>query len=88
MTVPKQWEVTKGCKLCFRCLADGHRGEECFKSRVCGLNRCRSYHHRMFHKDGAEVKSPLELMAAVVGLQLAEAVRNILNLPKHESLFW
>ena len=30
----------------------------------------------------------LELMAAVVGLRLAEAVGNILNLPKHEWLFW
>ena len=29
----------------------------------------------------------LELMAAVVGLRLAEAVGNILNLPKHEWLF-
>lgn len=27
-------------------------------------------------------------MAAVVGLRLAEAVGNILNLPKHEWLFW
>ena len=30
----------------------------------------------------------LKLMAAVVGLRLAEAVGNILNLPKHEWLFW
>lgn len=30
----------------------------------------------------------LELMAAVVGLRLAEAIGNILNLPKHEWLFW
>ena len=30
----------------------------------------------------------LELMAAVVGLRLAEAVGNILNLSKHEWLFW
>ena len=58
MTVPKRWEVAKGCKLCFRCLADGHRGEECFKSRVCVLNGCRSYHHRMLHEDRAEVKTP------------------------------
>ena len=50
--------VTKGCKLCFCCLADGHQGEECFKSRVCGLNGCRSYHHRMLHEDRAEVKTP------------------------------
>ena len=32
--------------------------------------------------------SRLELMAAVVGLRLAEAVGNILNFPKHEWLFW
>ena len=30
----------------------------------------------------------LELMAAVVRLRLAEAVGNILNIPKHEWLFW
>ena len=58
MTVPKRWEVATGHKLCFRCLADGHRGEECFRSRVCGLNGCRSYHHRMLHEDPAEVKTP------------------------------
>ena len=34
MTVPKRWEVAKGCKVCFSCLAGGHRGEECFKSRA------------------------------------------------------
>ena len=58
MTVPKRWKVAKGYKLCFRCLADGHRGEECFRSRVCGLNGCRSYHHQMLHEDRAEVKTP------------------------------
>ena len=25
---------------------------------VCGLNGCRSYHHRMLHEDRAEVKTP------------------------------
>ena len=30
----------------------------------------------------------LELMAAVVRLRLAEAIGNILNIPKHEWLFW
>ena len=58
MIVPKRWEVAKGCKLCFHCPADGHRGEECFKSRVCGLNGRRSYHHRILHEDRAEVKTP------------------------------
>ena len=58
MTVPERWEVATGHKLCFRFLADGHRGEECFRSRVCGLNECRSYHHRMLHEHLAEVVTP------------------------------
>lgn len=49
MTAPKRWEVATGHTLCFCCLADGHRGEECFRSSVCGQNGCRSYHHRMLH---------------------------------------
>ena len=35
-----------------------HRDEECFRSRVCGLNGCRSYHHRMLHENRAEIKAP------------------------------
>ena len=58
MTVPKRWELATGHKLCFRCLANGHRGEEYFRSRVCGLNGCKSHHHRMLHEDQAEVKTP------------------------------
>ena len=30
----------------------------------------------------------LELMAAVVGLRLAETIGSVLNIPKHEWLFW
>lgn len=53
MTVAKGWEVATGHKLCFRCLADGHRGETCFRSRVCGQDGCRLAHHQMLHEDGA-----------------------------------
>ena len=30
----------------------------------------------------------LELMAAVVGLRLAETIGSVLNIPKHDQLFW
>jgi len=54
MTVPKRWEVATEHKLCLCCLADGHRGEECFRRRVCGLNGCSSHHHRILHEDGLD----------------------------------
>ena len=57
MTVPKRWEVATEHKLCFRCLANRHRGEACFRSRVCDLNGCRSHHHRMLHEDGADYRT-------------------------------
>ena len=57
MSVAKRWEVATGQKLCFRCLADGHRGEACLRSRVCGLNGCTSTHHRMLHEDKTDDKT-------------------------------
>ena len=57
MTVPKRWEVATEHKLCFRCLADGHRGEACFRSRLFGLSGCRSAHHRMLHEDEVDNKT-------------------------------
>ena len=38
-------------KNCLRCLSDGHRGEVCFRSRVCGIKGCRSHHRRLLHED-------------------------------------
>jgi len=51
MSVDMRWNVAKEQKLCFRCLSNGHRGEACSRSRVCGLNGCGSHHHRMLHED-------------------------------------
>ena len=51
MTVNHRWDVAKDHKLCFRCLGDGHRGESCGTSRVCGIKGCKSSHHRMLHGD-------------------------------------
>ena len=51
MTANDRWNMATEHKLCFRCLGDGHRGESCFRSRTCGINGCRSHHHRMLHED-------------------------------------
>ena len=51
MTVNERWNIAKEQKLCFRCLSDGHRGEACLRSRVCGIKGCRSHHHRLLHED-------------------------------------
>ena len=37
-------------KLCFRCLGEGHLGQHCFRTRVCGLNGCQEVHHRLLHQ--------------------------------------
>ena len=51
MSVDDRWNIAKEQKLCFRCLSDGHRGEVCFRSRVCGIKGCRFHHRRLLHED-------------------------------------
>ena len=35
--------------LCFHCLAKGHPGKSCPRSRQCGQNGCQESHHRLLH---------------------------------------
>ena len=51
MTANDRWNLATEHKQCFKCLGDGHRGESCFRSKTCGINGCRSHHHRMLHED-------------------------------------
>ena len=53
MTANERWNVATEHKLCFRCLSDGPHGESCFRSKTCGINGCRSHHHRMLHAEPA-----------------------------------
>ena len=53
VAVYSRWEVAKKHKLCFRCLSDGNSGESCLRGRMCNLNGCRSFHHRLLHEDPA-----------------------------------
>ena len=50
MEISKRWEYAKKFKLCFRCLGEGHLGQSCFRTRVCGLDGCQEVHHRLLHK--------------------------------------
>jgi len=49
MGVSKRWECAKKFKLCFRCLGEGHQGQSCYRSRLCGLDGCQEVHHRLLH---------------------------------------
>ena len=35
--------------LCFRCLSNTHKGSSCRRFRECGIDGCKSNHHRLLH---------------------------------------
>ena len=47
--VDYRWQFAKEKKLCFRCLATDHRGKDCRKARICGIEGCPRNHHRLLH---------------------------------------
>ena len=47
--VDDRWQCAKERKLCFRCLAADHRGEDCRKARICGIDGYPRNHHRLLH---------------------------------------
>ena len=53
MTVNQRWDIAREQRVCFRCLSYGHQGEACVRSRICGLNGCRSAHHRLLHDENS-----------------------------------
>ena len=48
--VAERWNVAKQNQLCYRCLAQGHQGRDCPRSRPCGQDGCTDLHHRLLHK--------------------------------------
>ena len=54
MTVQKRWEKARSLKLCFRCLGHGHSGNNCSRSRPCGVQGCTETHNRLLHRVKAE----------------------------------
>ena len=51
MDVSKRSELDKKLRLCFCCLGEGHSGQYCTPTKVCGLNSCKELHHRLLHSD-------------------------------------
>ncbi len=56
--IPERWEIAKQYHLCFRCLGRGHGGVSCRRSRPCGLDGCRSRHHRLLHESKEQTPAP------------------------------
>ena len=49
-SVPERWNIARRLQLCYRCLAEGHTGKSCTRTRVCGENGCLEVHHRLLHR--------------------------------------
>lgn len=49
-SVTQRWQLAKQFGLCYRCLGDNHRGRDCRRGRVCGIDGCKGTHHRLLHE--------------------------------------
>ena len=47
--IPERWNLARIFQLCYRCLAEGHQGKSCRKTRRCGIDGCNKVHHRLLH---------------------------------------
>ena len=47
--ISERWNIAKRFKLCYRCLAEGHNGKSCRRTRRCGKNGCHKVHHKLLH---------------------------------------
>ena len=55
-SISDKWDIAKRCQLCFCCLAEGHFGRKCPRSRQCGQNGCKSLHYRLLHQPSQETE--------------------------------
>ncbi|XP_022110026.1 uncharacterized protein LOC110989747 [Acanthaster planci] len=46
-----RFKIVKEHHLCFPCLIQGHKGEECEFKKKCGKNGCLRMHHTLIHFD-------------------------------------
>ena len=44
-----RWKIAKDQALCFWCLSNTHKDLSCHCSRECGIDGCKSNHHRLLH---------------------------------------
>ncbi|XP_045772949.1 uncharacterized protein LOC123872612 [Maniola jurtina] len=55
----ERWDTAKSKRLCFRCLRYRTKTHRC-RVKVCGINSCRNYHHKMLHYNKTEKKEDKE----------------------------
>ena len=60
-SVAERWNLAKRFHLCFRCLAEGHSGKTCPRSRQCGQNGCKELHHRLLHRQPHDINPKLSV---------------------------
>ena len=56
MDIGQRWNVAKQFKLCFRCLGDDHRGNQCKRTRICDIHGCQDTHNKLLHADKTSEK--------------------------------
>ncbi|XP_053392388.1 uncharacterized protein LOC128555057 [Mercenaria mercenaria] len=49
MDITNRRKKARDVGLCFMCLRDNHRGNNCKNFRVCGTNGCTKNHHKLLH---------------------------------------
>jgi len=54
MNAEDRWSTAKRLGVCYRCLRSNHKGKQCTRSRVCGINGCQGSHDRLLHKERPE----------------------------------
>ncbi|XP_053398138.1 uncharacterized protein LOC128556612 [Mercenaria mercenaria] len=59
--VPSRWAMAKEKRLCFRCLRNNHRGNECRLYRKCHIDGCVKTHDKLLHSTNDQSKQGFSL---------------------------
>ncbi|KAK6167830.1 hypothetical protein SNE40_021768 [Patella caerulea] len=44
-----RWDIVTTKRLCFSCLGDDHRSQDCPRQRIWGIDGCKEIHNRLLH---------------------------------------
>lgn len=61
MTLAQKMECLRKGSLCFICLKRGHLARDCKQRKVCLVNDCERFHHKLLHDNSAKGKSLLAI---------------------------
>ena len=48
--VNERWDMVMDYRVCWCCLKRGHRQADCYNSKECGVEGCKSKHHKTLHR--------------------------------------